>query len=243
MPVRTYVYKLTSDRGGAPSAPSPAPDEAPLLTLSICKPAIRRTAQPGDRILGITSRSLAESDGYPLNSVIYAAIVGAAVDAREYYAARSPFRHRPDCIYQFHRTNGTIEHNGRTPLHADPAYRSRDIGQYPYYKNGRTLLSREFRYFGAAAVPIPPRFERLTEVAESLGQGHRVFGERDPEQAEINALMGSLWKRSTRHTPKVVNDEAEGHAPRQRRGGARVADAAPVKAFDSPLGGPGRAVL
>lgn len=217
MPARTYVYKLKSDRGGAPSAPPPDPDETPLLTLSICKPAIRRTAQPGDRILGITSHSLASSDGYPLNSVIYAAVVEGTVDAREYYAARSPFRHRPDCIYRFHQLQGTIEHSGRTPLHADPAYRSRDIGQYPYYKNGRTLLSREFRYFGAAAFPIPLQFARLTEVAESLGQGHRVFGESDPEQAEICRLMQMLWKQSTRHTPKVVSDEARGHAPRQKR--------------------------
>lgn len=229
MPVRTYVYKLTSDRGGAPSAPPPKTGEAPLLTLSICKPAIRRTAQPGDRILGITSHQLALRDGYPLQAVIYAVIVEDAVDARAYYAARGPFRHRPDCIYRFHRLNGTIEHSGQTPLHADPAYRSRDIGQYPYYKNGRTLMSRDFRYFGAEAISIPPRLHRLTQVAESLGQGHRVFTEGDPETAEIEALMRLLWKSPTRHTPRIVMEEAHGHAPRQKKSGVRVADAALVK--------------
>ncbi len=222
---RTYVYKLTSDRGGAPCATSPRSGESPLLTLSICKPAIRRTAQRGDRILGITSHSLALSDGYPLNAVIYAAIVEDAVDAREYYAARSPFRSRPDCIYRFHRLNGTIEHTGRTPLHADPAYRSRDIGQYPFYKNGRTLLSREFRYFGPGAVPIPPRLSMLQGMVERLGQGHRVFAAGDPEQREIDALFRLLWKRTTGHAPSNVADEAYDHTPRQKKSRVRAPDA------------------
>lgn len=214
---RTYVYKLTSDRGGAPSAPLPRDGCAALLTLSICKPAIRRTAQPGDRILGLTSRSLAESDGYPLNAILYAAVVEGAVDAREYYAARSPFRHRPDCIYRFHRENGTIEHSGRTPLHADPAYRGRDIGLYPYYRNGRTLLSRDFRYFGAEAVAIPGRLVALLQISEALGQGHRVFPSASPEQGEIDALFRTLWKYPTRYTPEVVTDEAYGHTSVQER--------------------------
>ncbi len=222
---RTYMYKLTSDRGGAPCAPEPVLDEPALLTLSICKPAIRRTAQAGDRLLGITSQSLVRTDGYPANAVIYAAIVEDAIDAREYYGARSRFRHRPDCIYQFHQSNGRMEHSGRTPLHADPGYRSRDIGEYPFYKNGRTLLSRDFRYFGAGAVALPERLYRLEEVVSSLGQGHRVFTEKDPEQTEIDALFRVLWKRVGLHTPGVVTDEAYGHTPRQKKIGTRVADA------------------
>ncbi len=214
---RTYLYKLTSDRGGAPCAPPPRAGEAPLLTLSICKPAILRTAQPGELILGITSHSLAVREGYPLGAVIYAAVVSGAHDAREYYAARSRFRHRPDCIYQFHRANGELTHTGRTPLHADEAYRARDLGQYPYYRNGRTLLAEDFRYFGAAAVPIPARLHLLTQVAETLGQGHRVFNAGDPATPEIEALFRVLWTRQTRHSPAVVADEAYGHAPRSAK--------------------------
>jgi hypothetical protein len=217
MPTRTYVYKLTSDRGGAPCAPPPAAGQLPLLSLSICKPAIRRTAQPGDRILGISSRALAESDGYPLGAVIYAAVVDGALDAREYYAPRSPFRHRPDCIYRFHRMNGTIAHTGRTPLHAEEAYLARDLGQYPYYRNGRTLLSRDFRYFGAGAVPIPARLPLLSHSAESLGQGHRVFLAGDPAEPEILALFRHLWRLPGTHTPARVTDEAYGHRPKRKR--------------------------
>ena len=213
---RTYIYKLTSDRGGAPCAPDPGGEGRALLTLSICKPAIRRTAQPGDRILGLTSHSLASSDGYPLNAVIYAAIVEEGIDARDYYGGERAFQHRPDCIYEFHRLNGTIGHSGRTPLHANPAYLPRDIGTYPYYKNGRTLLSHDFRYFGAEAVPIPAKLTELTQVAESLGQGHRVV-HTEGLNRELDALFRTLWKKPTRYTPSMVADEAYDHAPKAKR--------------------------
>ena len=213
---RTYLYKLTSDRGGAPCAPPARTGEPPLLTLSICTPAIRRTAAAGDRILGVTSQALVTRDGYPPHAVIYAAVVSGAQDAREYYAARSPFRHRPDCIYRFHRANGELLHTGRTPLHADEAYRARDLGQYPYYRNGRTLLATDFRYFGREAVPIPARCPLLRQATEALGQGHRVFEPGDPEHGELNALFRLLWTMPTRHSPAQVRDEAYGHAPRQR---------------------------
>ncbi len=211
---RTYLYKLTSDRGGAPCAPPPRGTDPKLLTLSICKPAIRRTAQIGDRLLGITSHSLAATDGYPLDAVIYAAVVTGAVEARDYYAPRSRFRFRPDCIYTFHRLNGTLAHTGKTALHADPAYEARDIGTYPLYRNGRTLLSEDFRYFGAEAVPLMSRTPLLRRVSETLGQGHRVFVARDPEMAELDGLFRALWALPTRHTPRTVEDEAYGHTPR-----------------------------
>jgi hypothetical protein len=215
--MKTYLYKLTSDRGGAPCAPLPRAGADPLLTLSICKPAIRRTAQKGDRILGLTSHALAHSDGYPLNAIIYAAIVDDALDARDYFRPRSPFRSRPDCIYEFHQQNGSIAHNGRTPLHADPAYLSRDLGQYPFYKNGRTLLARDFRYFGPEPVLIPERLHELYQLAESLGQGHRVLHTESLER-ELDALFRHLWKLPTRHTPSVVTSETYDHAPKPKKG-------------------------
>lgn len=212
--MRTYLYKLTSDRGGAPCAPPPRVGEDPLLTLSICKPAIRRTAEPGDRVIGLTSRALELSDGYPLLAVIYAAKVTGTLEPREYYAEGSAFTHRPDCIYEFHQSNGRLSHAGRSPLHADPAYAARDVGRYPFYKNARTLLSTEFRYFGSEAVVIPTRLPLLRQVVESLGQGHRVFDDDAPEARELDALFKLLWKRATRFTPSVVLEEAKGHTPR-----------------------------
>ena len=208
---RTYLYKLTSDRGGAPCATPPPPGEDPLLTLAICKPAIRRTAQPGDRILGITSHSLANREAYPLCAVIYAAIVHEGIEARDYFTADSAFAARPDCIYEFHQQNGRAAHTGRTNLHRSPANLLKDLGAYPYYRNGRVLLAHDFRYFGSAAVPIPSRLHLLYSAAETLGQGHRVYTAADAESREGDTLFRALWKLPTRHTPTQVDADAYDH--------------------------------
>ena len=210
---RTYLYKLTSDRGGAPCAIEPLPGERSLLTLAICKPAIRRTAQPGDRILGITSHALAQTDGYPLGAVIYAAIVAEGIEARDYFAPESLFTARPDCIYEFHQQMGRAMHRGLSALHQDERHQLRDLGRYPFYKNGRVLVCEEFRYFGAAASPIPARLPLLTDAAETLGQGHRVFLERDPESQEADALFRLLWKRSSSFTSRQVDGDSYDHRP------------------------------
>ncbi len=209
--MRTYLYKLTSDRGGAPCATPPAPGEPPLLSLAICKPAIRRTAQPGDRILGISSHSLANAEGYPLCAVIYAAIVQEGIDARDYFLPAGPFTTRPDCIYEFHQQNGTAAHTGRSNLHRSEANLIKDLGRYPFYRNGRVLLSKDFRYFGPNASRIPARLHLLYAAAESLGQGHRVYTEKDPESREADALFRRLWKLPTHHTPETVDSDAYDH--------------------------------
>ncbi len=212
--MRTYVYKLTSDRGGAPCAPPPRKGEEPLLTLSLCKPAVRRTAQIGDRLLGLTSRALVQREGYLECAVIYAARVTDVRNFATYYAAESGFSHRPDCIYSLDTQEGTLTHTGRTRLHAEPAYAARDVGREPHFRNARTLLCSDFRYFGAEAVPIASRFPLLLHVAEALGQGHRVYDERSPEAGELDKLFAMLWRRQTRFTPGSVEEEAPGHAPR-----------------------------
>ena len=217
LPRRTYLYKLTSDRGGAPCAVEPQQGQPPMLTLAICKPAIRRTAQPGDRILGITSHALAQTDGYPLGAVIYAAIVAEGVEARDYFAPASLFTHRPDWIYDFHQHVGRAAHRGLSALHLDERHMLRDLGRYPFYKNGRVLLCEEFRYFGAGAILIPPRLSLLTTAAETLGQGHRVFSDRDPEAQEADALFRSLWKRPTSFTPGEVAGDTYDHRPVKRK--------------------------
>jgi len=208
---RTYLYKLTSDRGGAPCAATADAGEHPLLTLAICKPAIRRTAQSGDRIVGITSHALARREGYPLCAVIYACIVADGVDARNYFAPAGPFRGRPDCIYEFHQQNGRAAHTGRSNLHRSETNLVKDLGRYPFYRNGRVLLAHDFRYFGPAAVRLPERLHLLNAAAESLGQGHRVFTERDAEAREVDALFRYLWKRPTAHTPATVDSDAYDH--------------------------------
>lgn len=211
--MRTYLYKLTSDRGGAPCAPPPRAGSLPLLSLAICKPAIRRTAQPGDRILGLTSRILEQRDGYPPVSIIYAATVTEVWDATAYYAPRSPHRHRPDCIYRYDREAGTLEHSGQTGLHADPRHRRRDLGREGIYENGRILLCKEFTYLGRSAFLLDDPFLRLREMASALGQGHRVIhkGKDATMDAEIDALFRAIGGQPSLFTPKQVHADAYDH--------------------------------
>ena len=200
------MYKMVSDRGGAPCAPEPRQGSLPLLTLSLCKPAIRRTAEAGDRLVALTSRALQQRDGYPEAAVIYAATVSEAVDARTYYSTRSRFRSRPDCVYVFSPEEGVFRHTGNTPLHANPESEAKDLGRFPFYRNGRVLLCREFRYFGAGAPVIAAELPKLRHVAEVLGQGHRVFrnGDDPAMDAELDRLFRTLLRQETRFTPREV---------------------------------------
>lgn len=211
--LRTYLYKLTSDRGGAPCAPPPRPGAAPLLSLAICKPAVRRTAQPGDRILGLTSRVLEQRDGYPPLSVIYAAEVSEVLDATRYYAPDSPYRSRPDCIYRYDAETGSLFHTGATGLHADPRHRRRDLGREGVFENGRILLCTEFTYLGAGAFVLDRRFLRLREMASALGQGHRVVAEGKDRtlDSELAQLFRHLKRQPGRYTPEQAHADAYDH--------------------------------
>ncbi len=211
--MRTYLYKLTSDRGGAPCAPPPRPGAAPLLSLAICKPAIRRTAQPGDRILGLTSRVLEQREGYPALSVIYAAEVTEVLDATAYYAPRSPWRSRPDCIYRYDVDTGDLQHTGETGLHADPRHRRRDLGREGLYENARILLSTDFTYLGATAFVLHHRYQRLRELVSALGQGHRVLtaGRDATMDGELNAVFQEIAKQPPRFTPRKVHADSYDH--------------------------------
>lgn len=177
-----------------------------MLTLALCKPAIRRTAQVGDRVLAITSRALQQSGGYPEAAVIYCATVSEAVEARAYYARRSSFRARPDYVYHFRPATGEFRHTGKTALHATPESVRKDLGGFPVYRNGRVLICDEFRYFGSGAIPIPESMPRLLGIAAALGQGHRVFhGGADPAiDRELDRLFRALGRQVTRFTPRKV---------------------------------------
>lgn len=213
MTPKTYLYKLSYNDGTAPCAPEAKTGSPPFLTLALCKPAIRRTAVAGDRILGVTSQSLAQSRDYPLHAVIYAAIVSGSLDAHDYYAPRSPYRARPDCIYQLNRDDGSFTHRGHTTVHADPVSYGRDLGRAGAYQNGRILLSDDFRYFSPHPVPIPDRFHEIHALIQPLGQGHRVNHPASRER-EFDALFRYLWKQPTRYTPSVVATETN---PKRRK--------------------------
>jgi len=128
-----YIYKMTVDDGGAPCIRSN------LLSLAICKPAIRRTAEQGDIIVGFAASSL-----HPDNRVIYIAEVKKKLSGKNYYS-HGKYADRPDRIYLWDGHNFKYRRNAK--YHSKENL-SHDLGKRPKYQSAYVLLSRKFRYFG-----------------------------------------------------------------------------------------------
>jgi len=100
--VSLFVYRLTTDDGGAPCVVNG------LLSLAICKPMIRKKAKPGDLIFGFAANSL-HSD----NRLIYVARVAKAIPGGDYYRQRQ-YAGRPDRIYKWRSAEPS--HTGRSAV-------------------------------------------------------------------------------------------------------------------------------
>ncbi len=192
---RIYFYKLTTDNGGAPCV------RGGLLSLAICKPMIRNTAEPGDLIFGFAANSL-HSD----NRLIYIAVVTGKVKNGGYYAGKR-FVDRGDCIYEW-RTGRFAWRRGA--LHHGPEHLVHDLGEPPDYPRANVLLSTDFRYFGASGTAeYKSRFPLVRAVVEDLGRGHRVWHD-EPLRSDLLALKHQIWGQ----TPQRVAGE-QTSAPRR----------------------------
>ncbi|MDE2200803.1 MAG: hypothetical protein KGJ41_17470 [Rhodospirillales bacterium] len=175
---RIYVYKLVAVNGGAPC------DQEGLLSLAICKPAIRRCAAVGDLIFGFAGNTL-----YNDNRLIYAARITEIVSGQRYYGGPR-HRNRRDCIYElvetvYRRRVGALYHD-------DPGALEHDLGAPPHYQNAVVPLSTDYRYFGTSgSFGYKIDFPRVRQSIESLGRGHRV-NHGDDLQHELLSLWGRL---------------------------------------------------
>jgi hypothetical protein len=159
-----FSYVVVHDAG---SAPNPFWG---VCTLVLCKPAIRRTAQVGDWIVGTGS---AQSDIDDVQGkVIYVMQVTDKMTMREYEAwaqehrpekVPDPRNHDPrrwvgDAVCDF-----SVDPPRKRPGPRDDSNRKTDLG------GGYALLSEHFFYFGDRARELP---EHLQEVVLRR-QGHR----------------------------------------------------------------------
>jgi len=118
---RIYFYKLTADNGGAPCV------QDGLLSLAICKPMIRTTAELEDVIFGFAANSL-----HRANRLIYIARIGKKVCNGDYYREKR-FANRGDCVYEWHRSRFVWRQRA---LHHGPE----DLGSR---KDGPHLIGRK----------------------------------------------------------------------------------------------------
>ncbi len=179
-----YLYKTTVDNGGAPCV------KDGLLTVAICKPAIRRTAEKGDIIIGFAATSL-----YPDNRVVYIAKVTKKLNGREYYSQQQ-YAKRADSIYRWDGRKFNYRRNAKYHGKEDLSH---DLGKGPKYRSAEVVLSREFRYFGKKGRRnLHDMYPRIASVIRSLARGHRVINARPHLLRELMNFASKLWKcRST----------------------------------------------
>ncbi|HEX2585542.1 MAG TPA: hypothetical protein VHL14_10435 [Steroidobacteraceae bacterium] len=177
--MRFYYYKLTSDDGGAPCA------QDGLLSLALCKPMIRSTAEVGDVIFGFAAKSLDIN-----NRLIYIATITHKEIGGAYFK-KMKYRSRRDCIYRWRgdrlKWNEAGFHGAGDLAH--------DVGDYPEYERANVLLSNDFRYFGKNGdAEYKDRYPAIKKAVEALGQGHRNrHGEILLRQLE--SLKSDVWKK------------------------------------------------
>ena len=169
MKSKIFSYVLRYDDGAAPNP------FWGICTLTICKPAIRRTAKIGDWVIGTGSKNSKCEDGINhdfSNHLVYAMKISKILTmsdydiyCKQYIPEKIPdWKNRDwkkrigDCIYDF--SNGK-DPNIRKSVHNE-ANRIKDLSGI------NSLLSDTFYYFGEKAIVIPQNLKKIIK----RNQGH-----------------------------------------------------------------------
>jgi len=176
---RLYVYKIRYDDGTAPCV------EGGVLSLAICKPAIRSTAEPGDTLVGFAAKSMRADQ-----RLVYAAVVTEKVPGGAYYRERG-FQRRRDSVYAW-RNGGFVPRRDAVVKITDEDI-ANDLGAAPEYKRANVLLSDNYRYFAETrAADYRADAPALARMIDALGQGHRIH-HGDRVRDELERYLARLW--------------------------------------------------
>ncbi|MGD0779635.1 MAG: hypothetical protein ABR954_02475 [Dehalococcoidales bacterium] len=176
--MRLFTYIVARDYGFAPNP------FYGYCTLATCKPLIRSRATIGDWVIGTGAKIKYDLSGY----LIYAMKVDEIMDYDSYWNDQRFSYKRPllngslkqlygDNIY--HRQNNVwIQHNSHHSLedgkpNINNVTRDTSVNQL--------LISREFVYYGSAAIKIPKQFRPYRPTNENLcclRQGHMKLSEK-----------------------------------------------------------------
>lgn len=167
--MRLYSYIVTHDTG---FAPNPFWD---FCTVANCKPAIRRTAQVGDWIVGLSPKARG-------NKIIYAMEVNEVLSYTEYYQdirfSRKIPKQLKDCVIRcgdnIYEPNGNGSYVQRPNIHHSAKEKDHDLGG----KN--VLIATNFVYFGSLSIDLP---EELAEL--KVLRGHKS----NFDQSTINCFI------------------------------------------------------
>jgi hypothetical protein len=152
-----YRYVMPHHEGFAPCF------DDRTCTLACCKPGIRRTARPGDWVLGFAPRKSGDA------RLCYAMRVAEVVDFAS-YAADPRFKDRHDNIWQ-PDAGGNFRHVASHDIHDTPANRETDL-------SGRNvLIADSYKDFGKEGLDL--RAAVGDDIALRLwypGRGHKTAG-------------------------------------------------------------------
>ena len=177
--MRVHTYVIAVDAGSAPNY------DPPCTTLAVCKPRIRRKAQPGELVLAFAGQSV---NPHEPHTVVWAGIVAEKFTFADYwndkrFQSKKPSRSvTPDNFYE-PRADGSFRQI-RNDIHG-PEATEHDL-------NGRYVLALDPSWrFGAHGPPLPEHF--------GLRMTHGRRGERihDLSDAEWHALERWLNDQET----------------------------------------------
>jgi len=184
--MKLYSYCIPYDDGAAPNP------FWGVCTLTICKPAIRRTASIGDWVIGTGAKNV-RGHGDLSNKLVYAMKVTDKMTLEEYdrycrkhlpekipdWNNRDPKRRLGDCIYDY-SSGIPIQREG---VHNE-GNKEKDLGgEY-------AVLSDHFFYFGDKPIDLPPEWYPIMHQT----QGHKSTANETHKDKFIEWLEGKNLK-------------------------------------------------
>jgi hypothetical protein len=209
---KVYIYKMRNDGGGAPCVWNS------VLSLAICKPAIRSSAPEGSILLGFAANELDRK-----NPLVFAAKVTARVENGEYFVAPK-FQGRPDRIYEW--SHGRFGRRLDAKFHSLKDLRH-DLGNPPAYRRANVLISegtKNFRYFRCdCPLDYKSQFPELKRLIENLTQGHRVNLSSEI-RSEVDSLVKQVFRMRSIYSRTPVPVDSCGHTCSREEDAFRVVE-------------------
>jgi hypothetical protein len=179
--MKLFSYIVANDAGFAPN---------PFwgyCTLACCKPKIRKTAQKGDWIVGLSPKGKG-------HKIIYAMQVAETLSFEDYYRDKR-FAAKIPVNYSDGKNEKECGDNIYKPLRSKPLgykdFKQHKSNHKPKDKKHdmsgkKVLISKKFHYFGKGAINLPPSLRVL-----KVGRGHRNRFSEDV----INKFLGFIAKQ------------------------------------------------
>jgi hypothetical protein len=159
---KIYVYKVTTDDGGAPCVFNK------ILSLAICKPKIRSTISINDWLIGFGGKTTIGE------RLIYVAKITDKIFNGDYYKEVEYFD-RPDCIYRWDKKDYKYVWIKSKQYHRNGEFLEHDLGNaINNYNSANVLLSNDFSYLGREGTDhYKMTYPNIKELVENLYQNHR----------------------------------------------------------------------